>query len=41
MMKLLECLKVIDGIDGFPLWQELDQYATFSIPKGRSHAIKI
>lgn len=34
--QLVECLKVTSSIDGFPLWQKFDKYASCSIPEDSS-----
>jgi hypothetical protein len=35
----LECVKVMNSIDGFPLWQKLNQYASFSILKDSLYGV--
>jgi hypothetical protein len=38
-VQLVECLKGTGNIGGFLLWQKLDQYASFSIPKDSTHGL--
>jgi hypothetical protein len=37
--KLSEHLKVMSSTDGFALWQKLNQYTSFSIPKKRGQMV--